>query len=196
MAKKASQAQASAVEPVPFQRPMTVATLSRGRPNAFDLRPEGEEILKIAAFLRINKVEDLRFKGDLMAEGDDGWRAEGRLTANVTQDCVVTLRPVGQKIDEPVRRQYLPEDQMATMSEVDLDPDSDDDPEAYSDVIDPGQLAIEALALALEPYPRVSDAELDQSRFAPPGIEPLSDDDLKPFAGLAALKEKLNSDPK
>lgn len=195
MAKKASQAQASAVEPAPFQRPMTIATLSRARPHGFDLRPEGEENLKIASFLRISGVEDLRFKGDLTAQGDDGWCIDGRLTAGVTQDCVVTLAPVAQKIDERVVRQYLPED-LLTMSEVDLDPDSDDDPEPFEDVIDPGQLAIEALALALDPYPRAADAQLDQTRFAPPGMEPLTDDDLKPFAGLAALKEKLNPGPK
>ena len=192
MAKKASQTQASAAEPAPFQKPFTVATLSRARPHGFDLRPDGDECAKIASFLKIRGVEDLRFKGDLIAEADDDWRIDARLTAEVTQDCVITLSPVAERIDERVTRQYIPEDDMAEMSEVDLDPDSDDEPEPYRDVIDPGQLAIEALALALDPYPRATDAKLDETRFAPPGTTPLSDDDLKPFAGLAALKDKLN----
>lgn len=196
MAKKAPQPEAAVVEPAPFQRPFTVATLSRARAHGFDLRPEGEEAVKIASFLKIRSVADLRFKGDLTAQSQDAWRIDGRLTAKVTQDCVISLAPVVQIVDEIVVRPYVPEEDLATMSEVDLDPDSDDDPEAFTDVIDPGQLALEALALALDPYPRAEDAALDQTRFAPPGVVPLSEDDLKPFAGLAALKDKLESKDK
>jgi len=52
----------------------------------------------------------------------------------------------------------------------------------------------EALALALPDYPRAEGAALDKSTFAAPGTAPLQDADLKPFAGLAALKSKLEKD--
>jgi hypothetical protein len=49
----------------------------------------------------------------------------------------------------------------------------------------------EALALALPDYPRAPGAELGQAVFAEPGIEPLRDEALRPFAGLAAFKDRL-----
>jgi hypothetical protein len=58
-------------------------------------------------------------------------------------------------------------------------------------VIDPGLLAVESLALALDPYPRASGVPRAEYQAAPPGVAPLADDDLKPFAKLAVLKEKL-----
>ena len=48
-----------------------------------------------------------------------------------------------------------------------------------------------ALALALPLYPRAPGAELGQAVFAEPGTAPLKDEDLRPFAGLAGLKAKL-----
>ena len=191
MSKKTPKPQANAVDAAPFQKPFMVATLSRARPHGFDLRPDREEAIEIAGFLGISDVNELRFKGDLTAQGDEDWRIDGRLTASVTQECVVTLAPVGQKIDESVHRHYVPGDDQPEIMNIDLDLDSDDESDTYKDVIDPGQLALEALALALDPYPRAPDAELDQSRFAAPGVTPLTDNDLKPFAGLAALKDKM-----
>jgi len=192
MSKKTTPQPQPAVQPPPFQKPYEVATLSRARTREFDLSPDSEEAVKIAAFLKIPQVSQLRFKGGISAEGDEDWRIDGRLTASVTQDCVVTLAPVDEKIDEKVVRIYVPEEEEAAiLAEQDIDPDADDEPSGFTDTIDPGQLAIEALSLALDPYPRSKDAELEEARFAAPGVEPLSDNDLKPFAGLAALKEKM-----
>ena len=39
-----------------------------------------------------------------------------------------------------------------------------------------------------------ADAELGAGRFAEPGVDTLSDEDVKPFAGLAALRDKLGKD--
>jgi len=192
MSKKTTPQPQPAVQPPPFQKPYEVATLSRARTREFDLSPDSEEAVKIAAFLKIPEVSKLRFKGGITAEGVEDWRIEGRLTASVTQDCVVTLAPVVQKVDEKVFRVYVPEEEEAAiLAEQDIDPDADDEPEGFTDTIDPGQLAIEALALALDPSPRSKDAELNEARFAAPGVTPLSNNDLKPFAGLAALKEKM-----
>lgn len=194
MPKKPTSPSQPTVQPPPFQKPSVVATLSRARTHDFDLSPDSEEAVKIAAFLKIPEVSQLRFKGGISAEGDEDWRIDGRLTASVTQDCIVTLAPVEQKIDEKVFRLYVPEDEEAAiLAEQDIDPDADDEPEGFTETIDPGQLAIEALALALDPYPRSPDAALDQAGFAPPGVTPLSDNDLKPFAGLAALKQQMES---
>jgi uncharacterized metal-binding protein YceD (DUF177 family) len=68
-------------------------------------------------------------------------------------------------------------------------PDAEIDP--LPEVIDVAEIAAEALALALPLYPRAPGAALGEAVFAPPGVTPLGDTDLKPFAGLSALADKL-----
>jgi hypothetical protein len=67
----------------------------------------------------------------------------------------------------------------------------DDTTEALGEVIDAGYVLVEALALALPTFPRAPGAVLAEAEFTAPGTAPLRDEDLKPFAGLAALKAKL-----
>ena len=67
----------------------------------------------------------------------------------------------------------------------------DDTAEPLPEVIDLTEVTREALALALPLYPRAPGAELGEAVFAAPGTAPIRDEDLKPFAGLAALKAKL-----
>ena len=60
--------------------------------------------------------------------------------------------------------------------------------------IDLGAVMVESLELALPLYPRAPGAELGEAVFAAPGAEPLKDVDLRPFAGLSALRDRLSSD--
>ena len=175
----------------PFSHSVQPHRLSRKKPLAFDLSPDATQMTAIAAFLKIESVANLRLKGKLIPVGREDWRAEGRLTAIATQRCVVTLTPVDQRISEEVKRVYVPLSEIEDDDVIDLDQDGDDEPDGYADRIDLGHLLVESLALSLEPYPRAEGAELAQARFAPPGIAPIEDDDLKPFAKLAGLRQKL-----
>ena len=58
-------------------------------------------------------------------------------------------------------------------------------------MIDLSEVMIESLALALPLYPRQDGAGFGQLSTTEPGAEQLSDEDVKPFAALAALKDKL-----
>ncbi len=49
----------------------------------------------------------------------------------------------------------------------------------------------EALSLAVPAYPRVEGAELGAMIHAEPGVEPLNEETVKPFASLADLKKKM-----
>jgi uncharacterized metal-binding protein YceD (DUF177 family) len=71
---------------------------------------------------------------------------------------------------------------------------ADDTAEPLGDVIDPGDVMFEALALALPDYPRVEGASLPETVHAAPGVVPIRDEDLRPFAGLASLARKLSGD--
>ena len=50
----------------------------------------------------------------------------------------------------------------------------------------------EALSLSVPEYPRAAEAELGEMTAEPEGAAPISDEDVKPFAGLAGLRDKLS----
>ena len=105
----------------------------------------------------------------------------------------MTLVPVSQKIDENFNCELLPISAAHQQSDIEILPNEDDDgPDYFEDKINLAAIAIEQLALALDPYPRTEDAKPSVTEFAGPGIQPLRDADLKPFAKLASLKEKLS----
>ncbi len=98
----------------------------------------------------------------------NGVRVSGRVEADITQACVVTLEPVTAHIDAPVEGLFLPEDSklgrqgFGAGGEILLDAEGPDAPETFSgDTIDVGQLAEEFFGLAIEPYPRKPGARLD-----------------------------------
>ena len=103
----------------------------------------------------------------------------------MVQTCVVTLDPVTTRVDQPLRRAWLPV--AARPSEIVVAPDEDDEIEPLGDRIDLGLVAIEALALALPAYPRKPGATLGPV----PASGEAEEDALKPFAGLAALRAKM-----
>ena len=98
-------AQPSASQP---QR-LRVAHLDPRGPTDFALRPAAEARAAIAAELNILALPRLAFEGRIRAEGGQAWALSGRLTAQVVQSCVVTLKPVKTRIEEDVRRLYSPQ---------------------------------------------------------------------------------------
>ena len=52
-------------------------------------------------------------------------------------------------------------------------------------------LTIETISLNLNDFPRKDGIVIDPVLLAPEGIKPLTDDAVKPFAGLASLRDKL-----
>ena len=143
----------------------------------------------MASELGIPGVKKLRFEGTLAPLGQRDWRLEATLGATVVQDCVVTLDPVTSRIDEAVSRSYLSDLHEITTGETEMP--EDDTQEPLPETLDLAEVMIEALALALPPYPRSEGAALGEAVFAESGVTPLRDEDTMPFAGLAALRENL-----
>ena len=156
--------------------------------NRFVLTPPAAQRAELAASLGLLALRKLRLSGTLRAEGSDGWRLDATLGATVTQPCVITAEPVTTRIDAPVTRLFL-RDFTETTEEAEFD--GDDEAEPLGEAIDLSHVLTEALALALPDYPRLPGAELGEARIAPPGSAPLRDEEVKPFAGLARLRDKL-----
>lgn len=168
----------------------TVAELPAGRERTFDITFDEAQRKEISAQLDLTSLQKMRLKGVLSPVGKSDWTIDATLGASATQACVVTLEPVKTRVDETVSRRFVAnwvEPDPDSVSEMDEDVES----EPLADTIDLQAIAAEALALALPDYPRKEDAVLEEAVFSEPGVKPMTDDDAKPFAGLAALKEKL-----
>ena len=114
-------------------------------------------------------------------------RLEGELEAVLSQGCVVTLEPVAAELKDRFVR-YFERGAPAAEGEVVIDPEADDPPEPLGDgMVDLGEIVVQQLAIALDPYPRAPGVGL------PDGIEgtaaaPRPPEGESPFGVLAALK--------
>lgn len=170
-----------------------VADLPQNTPTPFDLRPGAAELAALAQELGVNSLRKMRFTGQVSALGKRDWKLKGVLGATVIQDCVVTLEPVTTRIDRPVEITYLSAMEMPEEAEAEMP--EDDSSEPLGSHIDPHAVMIEALALDIPDYPRKEDAALESANFTEPGREAMTDEDTKPFAGLANLRDQLKKDP-
>lgn len=172
----------------PFSHPFRTAALPARKATRFDLRPDAAARAAIAADLGVLSLGALRFAGELRPAGRRDWLLEAELEAEVTQACVVTLAPVTSRIGEAVVRRYVaglaePEAEETEMPDETVEP--------LPAVIDAGAVMVEALALALPPYPRAEGAGLGSAGASPEGAAPLSGEERpRPFAGLSDLLRK------
>lgn len=172
---------------------LVVATLSAAAPRRFDLRPDPEARAALARQLGAETIRKLRFEGDLRAI-DGGWLLRADLGATVVQPCAVTLAPVTTRIDVPVTRRFVPADRLEPEPGTETEIPEDDTLEPLGARIDLVAVMAEALALAMPTYPRAEGADLPEAVFGPDGVTPLRDEDTKPFAGLAGLRDRLGKD--
>lgn len=174
------------------QASIRLADLPNRKPTRILLEPDAAERAAVADVLGIPAVKKLRFEARLTPRGKRDWSLAAELGATVVQDCVVTLAPVTTRIDEPVERNYLADlPGIEGGGEVELPEDETVEP--LPETLDLAAVMIEALALALPPYPRAEGATVATPVFTEPGKAPLRDEDLKPFAGLAGLRERLDA---
>ncbi|HVY50995.1 MAG TPA: DUF177 domain-containing protein [Devosia sp.] len=150
--------------------------------------PAAEERRALADRLGLASIDSLEV--DLRAVTfRGGIRVTGRLTARVTQLSVVSLEPVGQSIDEPIDRVFLPGGEKPYAgpagAEIFVDLEGDDIPDHFEgNEADLSDLIVETLALAVDLYPRAPGESLDDL-----GLKPDIAAD-HPFAALKALKPK------
>lgn len=161
------------------------AALSHRKPTRFTWEPGAGVRADLAQSLDLQAVDRLRFAGEIRPAGRADFVLQARIEAQVTQSCVVTLAPVPARVAEDVTRRYLADWQDPEGDEVELP--EDDSAEPLPEVIDISAVAREALALALPLYPRAPGADLGEAIFSGPGVEPLREEDLRPFAALKGL---------
>ena len=176
-----------------YSHPIRPDRLPERAATPFELTPDAAARAAIAEALDLSALRKLRFAGTLAPLGARDWELTADLGATVVQPCVVTFEPVTTRIDETVARRYLA-DPLPLPEGDEIEMPEDDSVEALPETIDLGAVMIEALSLALPLYPHAEGAAPVEISVTEPGKQALSDDDTKPFAGLAALRDKMGEE--
>jgi hypothetical protein len=163
--KEALMKDAELQSPVSF-----VANVARLPQKGLPVVVEADERQRqsLAAEHDLLSVESYRAELLVTSWKRNGVKVTGRVEADITQACIVTLDPVSAHIDEPVEALFLPEQSKLGREgfegggEIILDADGPDSPETFSgDTIDVGALAEQFFGLAIDPYPRKPGASLE-----------------------------------
>lgn len=176
--------------PNPVSHPVEVSTIGR---EGVVVKLEADQRQRDAIARVFGLVAVNAFSAELRAEraASGVVAVSGQVRAEVVGSCVVTLEPVGQRIDEAVSARFVSAAAAPAadpLAEIEVVWD-DDAPEPYSgSSIDLGAVAVEHFALALDPYPRAPGAVMPEAEGDAAG-SPAS-----PFAVLAKLAKP--SDPR
>jgi len=158
----------------------------------FDLKPDADARAGVARLAGLRDLPRLEANFDVARHGAGGLHVMGRISATVGQNCVVTLEPLANEVEEDIDVRFVPRSTPAP-SPAESEPQHEarnvkwNDPEPFiGGVVDLGALATEFLILGLDPYPRKPGAV-----FQPPHVE---QPDTGPFAALASLTRRQDGD--
>jgi len=146
-----------------------------------------EERAAITRSLGIVSCDALTADYLVRALGEGRYRVTGKLTARVTQECVVTLEPVAETIAEELDVTFWPADSLPRGGEEEIEVLSAPEIEPIEHgEIEAGRVLFEILSASLDPYPRKPGARFDweeEASEAPSGA-------TGPFAALKKLKNE------
>ncbi|MEZ5864911.1 MAG: DUF177 domain-containing protein [Geminicoccaceae bacterium] len=174
-----------------FSRLMMLGELPERDGRPFAIAADPEECRRVALRLELVALTSLTFGGRLEHGPRPGVLIlRGRLEADATQRCVVTLEPVAAHLDVEIERYFVlgPE---AAVEEILISPDDEEPEPLDGSWLDLGEIAVEELALALDPYPRAADADARlEAQRAAMGGDAGTDAAGSAFAALAALRDR------
>jgi uncharacterized metal-binding protein YceD (DUF177 family) len=187
-----SERKADKQAPAPWQVPVAIEDVAEtGR--HFDLTADNDVRAAVARLVGLRDLPRLEANFDVTRHGADGLRVSGRVSATVGQNCVVTLEPLANEVDEDIDLLFAP----PPLSPIERKAGEDEAAEKGSErperswngpepliggVVDLGALATEFLILGLDPYPRKPGAVFELTQDVKP--------DPGPFAALAGLKDR------
>ncbi len=153
--------------------------------------------------LKVHAISSL--KADVSLQRNEVNRyvyVKGRIIADLQQQCVITTEPVTETVDDTFGAWYAEPNKAVSFAKAKrerLSPkerdelpvlEEEEDPEMIVDgKIDVGELIVQNLSLALNPYPRVEGAEFEQEKEGECAPDGMYDN---PFAALKEWKTKEN----
>jgi hypothetical protein len=167
--------------------------------SKYAIKASEQERKDVARRLKVDKIEKLEARFTVKREaGSMLIVVEGAVSADVAQTCIVSGAPIRSSVDETFSAYYSDNDRAVSFAKakqermgkrVDAELqilDEREDPEpAIDGQIDLGELAVQYLSLAVDPYPRA------EGVIAPISEEP-SEPSVRrnPFAELKNWKAK------
>lgn len=166
-----------------FSRPVRIDTLGAG-PRTTTIEADPAERAALARRFGLIGIERLEATAELQLAGGT-IRVAGRLNAEVTQACVASGEPVPARVEEPFALRFVHDDG-GSGEEIELE-EGDLDVIGYAgSSVDLGEAVAQTLALALDPFPRASNAD---KALREAGV--IDEAAAGPFGVLAALKDRL-----
>ena len=169
--------------------------INQSKPFDFHLILSNQKVSELVKSLDLLSIKKVSLVGKLSPLSIDEWSLKAELRANVKQKCVISLKPVQTIVCEPINRKFSSSALQNTL-EADDDGTSpvifDDTLQELNDHIDLAEIIFEELTLILPHYPKIEGAELGYYSVTEPGAKPLTEEDIKPFAQLSELKDKLS----
>jgi hypothetical protein len=170
-------------QPSPWQVPVTVEDIAETGQH-FELVADDGVRVTLARTAGLRDLPRLQANFDVTRRGD-GLHVAGVVAATVGQNCVVTLEPLTNDIEEEVDLLFMPQQDPRPQGgkteprQRSRDVKLDGPEPLIGGVLDLGALATEFLILGIDPYPRKPGA----------AFEPVEDGkpDGGPFAALARL---------
>jgi uncharacterized metal-binding protein YceD (DUF177 family) len=176
----------------PSEKPWSVQVALQEVPEtgrSFTLVADERAREAVAKLAGLRSLPRLQAQFEVTPRGRDGFHVAGTISATVGQDCVVTLEPIENEIEEQVDLVFAPPAAPTIVDEegerVEVTPLDAPEP-LIGNSVDLGAIASEFLMLAIDPYPRKAGVA-----FEPPAKEA---DTGGPFAALAALKKQEPGD--
>ncbi len=146
-----------------------------------------EERAAVGRALGIVSCDALTADYLVRALGKGRYRMTGKLSALVTQECVVTLEPVVEKIAEDLDVTFWPADRLPATGEEEVEVLTAPEIEPIEHgQIETGRVLLEILSASIDPYPRKLGAQFqwgDATSTPGPGA-------TGPFAALKKLKNE------
>jgi len=168
--------------PAAWHVPVAVADIAETG-QQFDLIADDATRAAVARVAGLRELPRLHANFDVTRRGAGGLHVAGSVSATVGQNCVVTLEPLANEIEQAIDLTFVPR-QAAAPEPRELEAKPRDvkwgDPEPLiGGIVDLGALATEFLILGLDPYPRKPGAIFEPPQDRKP--------DEGPFAALSKL---------
>lgn len=155
-----------------YSFPVEIDSIGRA-PKRYAFEPDAEARERIAVRLSTPSVNALRGEMTVRAQGRE-IIVSGRVVADLVRECVASLEPTPEQIDEDFEVVFRRADASSAVS----DDDDLDAPEPLDgDALDLGELLVQQLSLAMTPFPRKEGARSLAEDYGSGG-------DVSPFAVL------------
>jgi hypothetical protein len=183
---ESNRQETAAPSTVPWHIPVAVEEVAETGQH-FDLVADAPVRAAVAKIAGLRDLPRFEANFDLTRRGG-GLHVVGSVSATVGQNCVVTLEPLANEIEETIDLVFEPPQKLAEAAEPEGQQHGVkwDDPEPLvGGVIDLGALATEFLILGLDPYPRKPGAVFEPPQDAKP--------EQGPFAALGRLAKRQDN---